>query len=132
MPKLGEKMMLVGLLNKKSSSKEFFEFEQAYTDMGYEVVNPFRIPVQKGWGYEEVIIYLISILPTCDILNFLPDTFAPVYDSEGELLCYKWFDGTAEILYATALGINNRNAVEKNPKQITLWSELLLGEGGHE
>lgn len=132
MPKIGEKIMLCGPMNKKASSKEFFEFEQSYTEMGYEIVNPFRIPVQQGWGYEDVVIYLISVLPTCDILNFLPDTFAPVYDRESDLLCFKWFDGTAEILYATALGINNRNTADKIPKQITLWSELLLGDGGHE
>lgn len=132
MAKNGEKMMLAGVMYGKGASKAFFETEQEFISQGYEVVNPFRIPAQKGWGYEDVITYLISVLPTCDILNFLPDSFAPVYTSERQLLCFKWFDTTAEILYATALGINARNKTEKNDKHITFWSELLIGDEGHQ
>lgn len=123
--------MLSGLMNKKTSSKEFFELEQQFVSQGYEVVNPFRIPAQKGWGYEDVVTYLVSVLPTCDIINFLPDAFAPVYDREGQLLCYLWHDNLAEILFCAAKGINTRRA-KKKETEIHIWSELLIGDSGHE
>lgn len=107
-------------MDKKHAEDEFFRAEHQLTLQGYEVFNPFRMPKQKGWGFIEELVWMLSVLEGCDEVLLLKGSYTELVNEEGKTLAFQWHSDDAQIIYLVAKRYG-----------IDVLSEELTGEGGH-